>query len=77
MAFESKYARIEYERRFLVECFPTEAKAVAVRRIVDRYIAGTRLRLRHIIGADGNEVYKFTQKIPNEASGPRTLNKAA
>ena len=71
MSSESKYARIERERRFLVDRFPTEAKVTHVRRIVDRYIDGTRLRLRQMIESDGTEVLKLTQKISERATGAR------
>ncbi len=71
MSSESKYARIEWERRFLVDRFPTEAKVTHVRRIVDRYIDGTRLRLRQMIESDGTEVLKLTQKISERATGAR------
>ena len=71
MASESKYARIEFERRFLLERLPADVKVVAVRRIVDRYIEGTRLRLREIIDPDGAGVYKLAQKIPDETPTTR------
>ncbi len=71
MASESKYARIEFERRFLLERLPADVKVVAVRRIVDRYIEGTRLRLREIIDPEGAGVYKLTQKIPDETPTTR------
>src|SRR5581483_10795470 len=60
-----KYARVERERRFLLERFPA---ADVVRQITDRYIDGTRLRLRE--QSDGGPaIYKLTQKIPERASG--------
>jgi CYTH domain-containing protein len=64
MPNEPKYARIEWERRFLLAKFPDGAQIVAVRRIADRYIEGTRLRLRRQQSADGSVVFKLTQKIP-------------
>lgn len=68
-----KYARIERERRFLVEALP-DVEPVADRHITDLYIDGTRLRLRLSVGTvDGASevVRKLTQKIP--LGGPRSL----
>jgi hypothetical protein len=42
---DGKYARIERERRFLPGRAPLAPAAVANRRITDRYLTGTRLRL--------------------------------
>ena len=59
----SKYARVEFERRFLLDRFPADVNVTSVRRIVDRYIEGTRLRLRQMTDGDG-KIFKLTQKIP-------------
>jgi hypothetical protein len=40
------YARIERERRFLLERFPSKCNVLVTHHITDRYIAGTELRLR-------------------------------
>ena len=67
-----RYTRVEYERRFLVAELPQE-KPWAVRRMVDRYIDGTRIRLRQSEGVvDGRPetVLKLTQKIPSTGEGP-------
>ena len=56
-----KYAVVERERRFLVSEVP--AGVVEVRTIVDRYVTGTRLRLREVTDGDGNVVRKLTQKV--------------
>ena len=45
---EGKYAQIERERRFLLVRQPPPAAATGRRRITDRYLPGTRLRLRRI-----------------------------
>lgn len=59
-----KYARVERERRFLLASFPRDVTPVATRHIVDRYLDGTRVRVRAMRGEDGSTVYKLTQKIP-------------
>ena len=61
---ESKYARIEWERRFLLSSFPSGEKVTRTRRISDRYIEGTRLRLRQQCDSDSQPVFKLTQKLP-------------
>jgi CYTH domain-containing protein len=66
-----KYARIERERRFLLADLPVMAAAVTPSRITDRYLTGTRLRLRRVEHQDGGGcVYKLTQKIPAGRPGP-------
>lgn len=64
-----KYARIERERRFLLDGFPSGENVVRVRRIVDRYIDGTALRLRQQTEDGAPPVFKLTQKIPARSSG--------
>ena len=49
-----KYAKVERERRWLLDGlppFPDDARQV---RIVDRYLHGTRLRLREVTETDGS-----------------------
>lgn len=61
---------VERERRFLVAEIPNGV--VAVRQIVDRYLDGTRLRLREIVDADG----AVTRKLGHKArltSGPAAI----
>jgi len=67
---EGKYARIERERRFLLAA-PVPAAAVTARRLItDRYLPGTRLRLRRVEYADGGATeFKFTQKVPSGQTG--------
>lgn len=68
---EGKYARVERERRFLMAGRPSGAGVTAVRRITDRYLTGTRLRLRRVERADlGSVEYKLTQKVPAGRPGP-------
>jgi CYTH domain-containing protein len=64
MPSEHKYARVERERRFLLAEFPNNANIIRTRKIIDRYIDGTTLRLRKLIEEDGLTAYKLTQKIP-------------
>jgi CYTH domain-containing protein len=69
MPLEHKYARIERERRFLLAEFSNNVKIARSRRIIDRYIDGTNLRLRKLIDGDGLATFKLTQKIPARDSG--------
>ena len=64
-----KYAQVERERRFLLAAAPT--KGITRRRqITDRYLLGTRLRLRRVSDLDtGSCELKFTQKLPAEQPG--------
>lgn len=69
MLHEHKYARIEWERRFLLDHFPSGVNANRVRRISDRYIEGTTLRLRQQSDNEGQVVFKLTQKLRDKALG--------
>jgi hypothetical protein len=65
-----KYARIERERRFLLAAPPV---GTPTRRflIEDRYLLGTRMRLRRMTElGDGTMIYKLTQKIPTADGAP-------
>jgi CYTH domain-containing protein len=63
---EGRYAHIEREQRWRLPARP--AGLVAPTEIVDRYLVGTRLRLRQMTSADGT-IYKLGQKVrPDEAS---------
>jgi CYTH domain-containing protein len=67
-----KYALVERERRFLMAGLPSGGGASARRvDIVDRYLTGTRLRLRRI-GSPGSPEpeLKLTQKVPAAQPGP-------
>jgi CYTH domain-containing protein len=62
---EGKYARVERERRFLLAGPPPASAVTASRRITDRYLPGTRLRLRRVDYLDSGACeFKFTQKVP-------------
>ena len=62
---ESKYARIERERRYLLQDLPEGlSRADHHLQITDNYISGTRLRLRKVRDPQTNKwVVKFTQKF--------------
>lgn len=65
---DGKYARIERERRFLLAGPPPDLDNP--RCITDRYLTGTRLRLRRVEFRDTRVCqYKFTQKIPADQPG--------
>jgi CYTH domain-containing protein len=55
-----KYARVETERRFLVRTLPDGAGRVS--GITDRYIEGTRLRLREVT-TEGTTTRKLGHKV--------------
>jgi hypothetical protein len=64
-----KYARIEREPRFLLAGPPPASAVTASRRITDRYLPGTRLRVRRVERLDSGACeLKLTQKVP--ARGP-------
>ena len=57
-----KYAIVERERRFLLARLP-EGAVTTTREIVDRYVTGTRLRLREMRESDGTVVRKLGHKV--------------
>jgi CYTH domain-containing protein len=71
-----KYARVERERRFLLEKLPLGlTRASEHVQITDNYITGTRLRLRKIrVPQTKERVWKLTQKFaPDGADFSRTV----
>jgi hypothetical protein len=65
-----KYALVERERRFLLAASPA-GPGSGRRDITDRYLTGTRLRLRRVTGDGRPEPeYKLTQKVPAARPGP-------
>jgi CYTH domain-containing protein len=58
-----KYARAEIERRFLLAAVP-DGEVLRTVDIEDRYLDGTRLRLRRQTQRGGPAVFKLTQKTP-------------
>jgi CYTH domain-containing protein len=72
---ESKYARVERERRYLLQDLPEGlTRADPHVQITDNYITGTRLRIRKIRDPRTNKwTVKFTQKFaPNPNDFSRT-----
>jgi hypothetical protein len=57
-----KYAHVERERRFLLDALP-DLSGARVLRITDRYLDGTRLRLRLVEEEGHPAVHKLGQKI--------------
>jgi len=73
---ESKYARIERERRYLLRDLPEGiTRADPHLQITDNYMTGSRLRLRKVREPRTNKwTVKFTQKFaPNPEDFSRTL----
>lgn len=73
---ESKYARVERERRYLLQDLPEGlTRADPHLQITDNYITGTRLRLRKVREPRTNKwTVKFTQKFaPNPEDLSRTI----
>ena len=73
---ESKYARIERERRYLLRDLPEGlTRSDPHVQITDNYITGTRLRLRKVRDPKTNKwTVKFTQKFaPNPEDLSRTI----
>jgi CYTH domain-containing protein len=71
-----KYARVERERRFLLEELPEGlTRACEHVQITDNYITGTRLRLRKIrVPRTKERRWKLTQKFaPDAADFSRTV----
>jgi CYTH domain-containing protein len=66
---ESKYARVERERRYLLPDLPEGlTRADPHLQITDNYITGTRLRLRKVRDPRTNKwTVKFTQKFAPDA----------
>jgi len=71
---DSKYARLERERRYLLNDLPPGLTRVDPHlQITDNYITGTRLRLRKIRDPRTNRwIIKFTQKF---APAPEDLSR--
>src|SRR5882762_8025782 len=73
---ESKYARVERERRYLLQDLPEGlTRASQHLQITDNYITGTRLRIRKVREPRTNKwTVKLTQKFaPNPQDFSRTI----
>jgi CYTH domain-containing protein len=65
-----RYSKPEIERRWLVSQFPTLNEASTRKRYIeDRYILGTRLRLRKVTEPQQPPIYKLGKKYEPEADG--------
>jgi CYTH domain-containing protein len=68
-----KYAHVERELRFLLPSLPRSLDVTRTRRIHDRYLPETGLRLR-LVEEDGQApVRKLGQKVRLEAEAPSTV----
>jgi CYTH domain-containing protein len=66
---QGRYAHLEREQRWLLSALPPDLSAPT--EIYDRYLSGTRLRLRRTENAEG-VVYKLGQKVRvDEANAER------
>src|SRR5947208_14089118 len=73
---ESKYARVERERRYLLQDLPEGlTRASPHLQITDNYITGTRLRLRKVRDPQTNKwTVKLTQKfVPDPENFSRAI----
>lgn len=73
---DSKYARVERERRFLLHDLPEGVVRTDLHmQITDNYITGTRLRIRKVRDPKTNKwTVKFTQKFaPDPGDLSRTI----
>jgi len=65
-----KYAVVERERRYLVAALPKGV--TSTQTVVDRYLTGTRMRLREVVGDDGSVVRKLGHKV-RLSEGPEEI----
>lgn len=61
MTISLKYAVVERERRFLIANLPEGVSST--KHILDRYVTGTRLRLREVREPDGSVIRKLGHKV--------------
>jgi hypothetical protein len=66
----TKYARLEDEERWLIDALPGDA--TAPRLIEDRYVDGTRLRLRTVTDATGT-LRKLGHKVRPDSARPSAV----
>lgn len=68
-----KYAHIESERCYLLDGLPPSWQEVPAKTIIDRYLSGTRLRLRMVHAVGEQAVWKLGQKIRFDPSSPKRV----
>lgn len=71
---EGRYARLEREQRWRIGSVPTEARRAVL--ILDRYIVGSRLRLRRVSGfadATTEPTFKLGQKVRARLDDPEVV----
>ena len=69
-----KYAHVERERRFLLETVPLDWRSLPARQIHDRYIDGTRFRLRAVQAGGEPTMWKLGHKVRFD---PRSAERVA
>jgi CYTH domain-containing protein len=75
---ESKYTRVEYERRFLVAPLANWRSLVEPysKRFEDKYLRNTRLRLRRLTDSDtGRQLIKLTKKSDSVSPYYQTISR--
>ena len=70
-AHPEKYAHVERERRYLLSRLPPGLTAQSEhRRVFDRYLTGTWIRLRRVYRpSTGESLWKLTQKLRSSSGG--------
>ena len=68
-----KYAHVERAQRFLLSALPGRLRRVPAKTICDRYLIGTRLRLRSVDEPGRDLVLKLGQKIPMAGPPPTAV----
>lgn len=77
-AEEAKYTRVEYERRFLISPHAGWRSFVEAysKTFVDKYLRGTRLRLRLLTDSDtGRRLLKLTKKFESTSPYSQTIGR--
>src|SRR6478672_5265464 len=78
MEEESKYTRVEFERRFLVAPGSGWEKSVKSysKLFEDIYLSNTRMRLRVLTDSDSDRrIIKLTKKTPSDSPYFRTISR--
>ena len=75
---ETKYTRVEYERRFLISPGASWSSAVESysKTFEDKYLRDSRLRLRILTDSDtGRRIFKLTKKLESTSPYFRTISR--